>query len=106
FGRVAIFCFDQFEGADGVDVGEGFFPEAAVANVMGCGYPEVAGGGFFFLGFEPANDRCGGRSSLGGKVHSRVTVSHAAWYSIFRTEISSYRRSPARSSVSWSVCSS
>ena len=35
FGRVAVFCFDQFEGADGVDVGEGFFPEAALADVMG-----------------------------------------------------------------------
>jgi len=34
FGRVAIFRFDQFEGADGVDVGEGFFPEAAFADVM------------------------------------------------------------------------
>lgn len=35
FGRVAIFCFDQFECADSVDVGEGFFPEAAFADVVG-----------------------------------------------------------------------
>ena len=36
-------CFDH--GADGFDVGEGFFPKAAFADVVGCFYPEVAGGG-------------------------------------------------------------
>ena len=76
--RVAIFRFDLFEGADGFDVGEGFFAKRAFADMVACCYPEVAGGGFFFRGLESADDRCG-RSSLGGKAHSWVTVSHAAW---------------------------
>ena len=75
-GRVVVFRCDQSECADGFDVREGFFPEAAFGDMVGCCYPEVAGDGFFLFGFESANDRCGGRSSLRGKVHSRVTVSH------------------------------
>ena len=35
----------SFECADGFDVGEGFFPDAAFADMLVCGYPEVAGGG-------------------------------------------------------------
>ena len=77
FGRVAVLRFDLFESADGFDVGEGFFPEAAFADAVGCCYPEVAGGGFFLLGLESADDRCG-RSSLGGNAHCSIAVSHAA----------------------------
>jgi hypothetical protein len=79
FGRVAVFYFYQFECSDGFDVGEGFSPEAAFADVVGCGYPEVAGGGFFFVVLESADDRCGGRFSLRRKANSWVTVSHAVW---------------------------
>ena len=78
FGRIAILGFNLFEGADGGDIVEGFFPEAAFADAVACCYPEVAGGGFFLLGLESADDRCG-RSSLDGNAHSAIAVSHAAW---------------------------
>lgn len=78
FGRVAVIRFDQFEGADGFDVGVGFFPAAAFADVVACDYPEVAGGGFFLFGFESVDNRRG-RSPLDGNAHSRIVSSHAAW---------------------------
>ena len=45
---------------------EGFFPKVAFTDVVVCGYPEVAGSGFFLFGFESEDDRCGRRPSLGG----------------------------------------
>ena len=43
-GGVAVFGFDLFQRADGLDVVEGFFAKAAFADAVGFGYSESPGG--------------------------------------------------------------
>jgi hypothetical protein len=78
-GGVAALGFDLFESADSLNVGEGFFPNAAFTDAVACCYPEVAGGDFLRRWFEVPDDGWGGWSSLEGNAQSSIAVSHAAW---------------------------
>ena len=70
-GRVAVFGFELFQRADGGDIVEGLFAQAAFADPVRVGYSEIAGRlGWRLVGVR-AKDDCG-RPWLGGSAHSRV----------------------------------
>jgi hypothetical protein len=75
---------------DGLDIGLGFFRGAALADMMGVGYPGVAGGFFLDLRLAADDGWAGGPRSGGRPIPSSRS-----------TEISSYRRSTTRSSISF-----
>ena len=61
-GGVAVFRFECLQEPDGGDIVAGLFLQAALADPVGVGYPEVAGG--FFLGLDVEDDSSGRRNSL------------------------------------------
>ncbi len=78
-GGVAVLGFGLFESADGLDVVEGLFAEAALSDAVGACYPEVSGGCFLRRWFEVPDDGGRGRSSFERNAHSAIAISHAAW---------------------------
>jgi len=76
---VPVIRFKPFQRADGFDVGERFFPEAAFTDPVCFGYAEVTGRrGGRVVGVEPAEDD--GRGLwLARNAHSLIAISQAAW---------------------------